>query len=88
MQKRLTFMTAIGEFLSEIYGMDPIIINQLMYGIRGIDGAFTSGFVKSMETSERWGWHKEQLETFENNSFGEWVAKKFGECHACALGIV
>lgn len=58
--------------------MDSIIINQLMYGIRGMDNAFTSGYVKSMETQERWGWHNEQLETFERNSFVDWVLKKIG----------
>jgi hypothetical protein len=26
-------LTAVGEFLSQIYGMDSIIINQLMFGI-------------------------------------------------------
>ena len=52
---RLTFLTGIGEFLSQVYGMDPIIINQLMYGVRGARGEFTSGHVKSMRTQERWG---------------------------------
>jgi len=85
---KLTFLTAIGEFLSQIYGMDSIIINQLMYGIRGTDGAsFTSGYVKSVETQERWGWHKEQMETFEDNSFVEWVLKKIGIMLMSALAF-
>lgn len=58
--------------------MDSVIINQLMYGIRGTDGAFTSGYVKSMETQERWGWNKEQLETFENHTIMHVVLKKIG----------
>jgi len=75
---KLTFLTAMGQFLSQVYGMDSIIINQLMYGIRGVDGVFTSGHVKSMETQERWGWHKEQLEAYEHGSFVEWVLRKLG----------
>ena len=75
---RLTFLTAIGEFLSQVYGMDPIIINQLMYGIRGTDGSFTSGYVKSFQTQERWGWSHEQLEAFEQNSFIDWATRKLG----------
>ena len=54
------------------------MINQLMYGIRGIDGVFTSGHVKNMETTERWGWHKEQLESFEYKSVLDWLLKKIG----------
>ncbi len=75
---RLTFLTAIGEFLSQVYGMDSIIINQLMYGIRGTDGAFTSGYVQSLQTQESWGWSHEQLEAFEQNSFMDWATRKLG----------
>jgi hypothetical protein len=82
-------VTAAGEFLSQVYGMDSIIINQLMYGIRDTDGSFTSGFVKSMQTQERWGWNKEQLEAFEQNSFMEWVTRKLGDevTHVCKRWI-
>jgi len=75
---KLTFLTAIGEFLSQGFGMDSIIINQLMFGIRGMDGAFSSGYVKSMETQERWGWHKEQLQIFEHRTFAEKLVGKLG----------
>ena len=74
----LSVLNTIGEFLSQMYGMDSIIINQLMYGIRGVDGAFTSGYVKSMETQERWGWHKELLDAFENKSFMHVAETKLG----------
>ena len=52
-----------------------------MYGIRGgSDGTtFTSGYVKSMDTQERWGWHKEQLEMFEHGTFWELLLKKLGK---------
>ncbi|KAL3766668.1 hypothetical protein ACHAWU_003424 [Discostella pseudostelligera] len=74
----LSVLKTIGEFLSQIYGMDSIIINQLMYGIRGEDGAFTSGYVKSMETQEQWGWHSELLVAFENKSTMHVAVRKLG----------
>ena len=81
---RLTFISAIAQFLSQIYGMDSVIINQLMYGIRGINGEFTkSGYVKNMETQERWGWHKELLDSFEYTSLVDWLLKKIGEFLVC-----
>jgi hypothetical protein len=58
--------------------MDSIIINQLMYGIRGNYGSFTSGYVMSLQTQERWGWSHEQLEAFEQNSFIDWATRKLG----------
>ena len=76
---RLSFLRAVGEFLAQIYGMDSVIINQLMYGIRGPNGSFQGGHVQSMKTKERWGWRKEQLESYEFNGFFlEWVLKKIG----------
>ncbi|KAL3809407.1 hypothetical protein ACHAXA_007007 [Cyclostephanos tholiformis] len=74
----LSILNAIGEFLSQVYGMDSIIINQLMYGIRAADGTFTNGYVKSLQTQERWGWNKEQLEAFEHNSLMDWATRKLG----------
>ena len=74
----LSILNTIGEFLSQIYGMDSIIINQLMYGIRGANGAFSSGYVKSMETQERWGWHSELLDAFETKTFVHIVERKLG----------
>ncbi len=74
----LSILNTIGEFLSQIYGMDSIIINQLMYGIRGANGAFKSGYVKSMETQERWGWPSELLDAFETKSFVHIVKRKLG----------
>ena len=76
---RLTVLTAIGEALSQVYGMDSVIINQLMYGIRGTNGSLSTGFVQSMHTKERWGWNKEQLEEYEPHSFVYWMARKMGK---------
>ncbi len=49
-----------------------------MYGIRGANGAFSSGYVKSMETQERWGWQSEFLDAFENKSFMHIIERKLG----------
>ena len=55
-----------------------------MYGIRGINGEFTkSGYVENMETQERWGWHKELLDSFEYTSLVDWLLKKIGEFLVC-----
>lgn len=77
---KLTFFTAAGEFLSPIYGMDSVIINQFMYGLRGSSGSLQSGYLQNMETKERWGWTKQQLESYEgNDSVAEWILRKIGE---------
>ena len=77
---KLSFLTAVGEFLAPIYGMDSVIINQFMYGIRGSSGSLQSGYLQNMETKERWAWTKEQLESHERNkSVADWILKKIGE---------
>ncbi len=76
---RLSFFSTAGEFLSQIYGMDSVIINQLMYGIRAPDGSFQGGHMQSMETKERWGWRKDQLDSYEPDwSIFDWLLKKIG----------
>lgn len=51
-----------------------------MYGIRGPNGSFQGGHLQSMETKERWGWRKEQLESYERTgSFEDWISRKIGE---------
>jgi len=75
----VSFFTAAGEFLSQIYGMDSVIINQLMYGIRAPDGSLQGGHMQSMETKERWGWRKDQLDSYEPDlSIIDWLLKKIG----------
>ncbi|KAL7473338.1 hypothetical protein ACHAXS_013797 [Conticribra weissflogii] len=76
---KLSFFSTVGEFLSQIYGMDSVIINQLMYGIRAPDGSFQGGHMQSMETKERWGWRKDQLDSYEPDwSIFDWLLKKIG----------
>ena len=56
-----TRINKIAQFLSQIYGMDAIIINQLMYGIKSTDGSFRSGHIKNIDTKERWNYSKDIL---------------------------
>lgn len=56
-----TRIDKIAQFLSQIYGMDAIIINQLMYGIKSTDGSFRSGHIKNIDTKERWNYSKDIL---------------------------
>ena len=69
------------EKLSQIYGIDAAIINQLMYGIRGVDGSYRDGFLQNVETEERWSWQKEFMELADPRSTEDragWLGMKLG----------
>ena len=85
---RPTLVTGLGEAFSQIYGMDTVMINQLMYGIRWNDGKFTQGHVQSMQTKERWGWQKELLEGYERTSVFHWILRKIGMIFMSLLSFV
>ena len=85
---RPTLVTGLGEALSQIYGMDTVIINQLMYGIRLRDGQFTQGHVQSLATKERWGWQKELLEGYESISVIHWILRKIATIFMSLLSFV
>uniref|UniRef100_A0A7S4MZ70 Uncharacterized protein n=1 Tax=Odontella aurita TaxID=265563 RepID=A0A7S4MZ70_9STRA len=73
-----TFVTKSAEILSQIYGMDSPIINQVMYGIRTVDGKYRDGYIKNAETLERWNW-RASLQT-SNDPLGpvDWILRKVG----------
>lgn len=50
--------------------MDAVIINQLMYGIRSVDGSYRDGFLLNTETEERWSWRKEFMEITDPRELG------------------
>ena len=59
--------------------MDSIIINQLMFGIRSVDGSPSDGHIQNMKTRERWGWRKDQIELFDQGtSVLKWLPNKLG----------
>lgn len=71
----------IAQWLSPIYGMDSVMINQFMYGIRTTDGKYRRGFVQRMDTMERWSWSRRLLEDYDTgfrNNFISWFFRKFG----------
>lgn len=54
--------TRVAQFLSPIYGMDEVIVNQVMYGIKTVQGNYRDGYLQNRETKERWAYSKSQLE--------------------------
>eukprot|EP00557_Chaetoceros_sp_GSL56_P007649 CAMPEP_0176503060 /NCGR_PEP_ID=MMETSP0200_2-20121128/15121_1 /TAXON_ID=947934 /ORGANISM="Chaetoceros sp., Strain GSL56" /LENGTH=704 /DNA_ID=CAMNT_0017902245 /DNA_START=146 /DNA_END=2257 /DNA_ORIENTATION=+ len=52
----------LAQFLSPIYGMDEVIVNQVMYGIKTSKGDFRDGYLQNRETKKRWFYLKTQLE--------------------------
>lgn len=62
--------TKSAEILAQVYGMDAVIINQLMYGIRAVDGSYRDGFLLNTETEERWSWRKEFMEITDPRELG------------------
>ena len=61
------------------------MINQFMFGIRSADGSALGGHVQNMETKERWGWRKDQIESFETTSVMEWLPNKIGAFRHCDI---
>jgi len=54
--------TKFAQFLSQIYGMDAIIVNQLMYGIKSTEGKYHNGYLQNMESKEWWMYSGSRLE--------------------------
>jgi hypothetical protein len=76
--------TKSAEILAQVYGIDAVIINQLMYGIRAVDGSYRDGFLLNTETEERWSWRKEFLEIsdprdLDHNQVGFWINTKLSK---------
>ena len=42
---RANYFTKLAETLSQVYRIDAAIINQLMYGVRNVDGSYRDGFL-------------------------------------------
>jgi len=72
------YFTKLAETLSQVYGIDAAIINQLMYGVRNVDGSYRDGFLLNMETEERWSWRREFMEYAEPRSSEDPISGWFG----------
>ena len=85
--------TRIAELMTQVYGvMDTVIINQVMYGIRNVDGTYRSGFLQNMETLERWSWSRDFLLMSDSRNPAYraavwWVNKIFGTLFVSLLGF-
>jgi hypothetical protein len=84
--------TKSAEILAQVYGIDAVIINQLMYGIRAVDGSYRDGFLLNTETEERWSWRKEFMEItdpreLDHNQVGWWIITKLSKtnCDPCFI---
>jgi hypothetical protein len=63
-------ITSFAQFVSQFYGMDSILMNQVMYGVKTSDGDFRNGYLHNLQTNERWSYSRLQLrQDFENNNF-------------------
>jgi hypothetical protein len=73
-------MTKVAKFMSQIYGMDTILINQFLYGIKTNDGKFRNGHIQNIDTKERWAYSKSvlELEHEMNHNIISWFINKAG----------
>jgi len=79
----------LAQFFSRVYGMNTIIINQLMYGIRGEDNKFRDGHVQNMETKERWSrsWKLMDVERKMRSDPLVWLSNMFSVVTAFLLAF-
>jgi hypothetical protein len=81
------------EVMTQIYGvMDTVIINQMMYGIRDVDGSYRNGFLQNMRTDERWSWSRGFMELSDSReptvrATTWWTNKLFGTLFVSVLGF-
>eukprot|EP00979_Chaetoceros_neogracilis_P006048 scaffold1197_cov168-Chaetoceros_neogracile.AAC.7 len=72
--------TKFAQFLSQIYGMDAIIVNQLMYGIKNTDGKYLNGHLQNVESKARWTYSGSYLDTEKEilHNFATWCYNRIG----------
>ena len=57
-----SLMQKIAQPLAQIYGMDPVVVNQFMYGIKSTSGKYRDGYVYKLPSKERWSYSKKMLD--------------------------
>ena len=67
-----SFVTKWAQFLSQIYGMDALLINQFMFSIKTSEGKYRNGFVQNFESKERWAYSSTQLDDTDKSVFTWW----------------
>lgn len=63
-----SFITKIAQFLAPIYGMDTVVANQLIYGIKSADGKYRSGFFKNLRTKNQFDYAADAISHHEEAS--------------------
>ena len=73
-------MTKFAQFLSQIYGLDAIVINQLMYGVKRTEGKYRNGYLQNMDSEERWMYSGSHLDTEKEtrHNFVTWWSHRVG----------
>lgn len=67
-----SWLSHAAQFLSTIYGIDALLINQLMFSIKTSQGKYRHGYVLNVESEERWSYSSAQLDVY--YSFSQNVA--------------
>jgi hypothetical protein len=82
-------LTSFAQFLSQFYGMDTILMNQVMYGIKTEDGDFRNGYLHNLQTNERWAYSRHQLKQEVENNHGMylWLMNRFSVMIASLLAF-
>ena len=75
---KLSLTGRAAEILGQVFGMDTILINQLMYGIRSNDGKYRNGHLVNLESKEHWTWRRKQMEFYEDTDPFAWFMRKTG----------
>lgn len=77
------------EFLSGIYGMDTIIMNQVMFGIRTSEDDFRNGYLHNLESNERWSYSRSQMkhDLERNHSILKWLINRCSVLLVSALAF-
>lgn len=82
-------LSSFAQFLSQIYGMDSIIMNQVMYGVKTSEGDFRNGYLHNLRTNERWSYSRFILKQEFDNNHGiyPWLMNRFSALVASILAF-
>ena len=73
-----SFVTTVAEFVAQVAGMDAVIVNQLMYGIRTNEDKYRNGHLVNVANKEHWTWRRKQLELYDDDGIAAWLFRKLG----------
>ena len=71
-----SMMTNFVQTLSQIYGFDTVIMNQVLFGIKTPAGDYRNGVLQKMETKDRWSYSKVLVQLYHGTSIQSSTAMK------------